>query len=98
LQPAGICFWNGGVHSCVVIKLPEAEHDAEEWQAALAALMLVAEHNGPTMFARINVMRSKKAAAGLRKSATAPHMGMIRSPQLMWPCVVNKRLPSVQES
>ena len=50
------------------------------------------------MFARIGVMRSKKAAAGLRKSATAPHMGMIRSPQLMWPCVVNKRLQPLIEA
>jgi hypothetical protein len=39
-------------------KLPKAEHDAEEWQAAMAALLLVAEHNGPTMFARIGVMRA----------------------------------------
>jgi hypothetical protein len=40
-----------------ITKLPKAEHDAEEWQAAMAALMLVAEHDGPTMFARIGVMR-----------------------------------------
>jgi hypothetical protein len=36
-----------------ITKLPKAEHDAEEWQAAMAALLLVAEHDGPTMFARI---------------------------------------------
>jgi hypothetical protein len=34
------------------------EHDAEEWQAAMQALLLVAEHDGPTMFARIGVMRA----------------------------------------
>ena len=41
-----------------ITKLPKAEHDAEEWQAATAALLLllVAEHDGPTMFARIGVM------------------------------------------
>jgi hypothetical protein len=39
-------------------KLPKAEHDAKEWQAAMEALMLVAEHDGPTMFARIGVMRA----------------------------------------
>jgi hypothetical protein len=39
-----------------ITKLPKAEHDAEEWQAAMAALLLVAEHDGPTMFARIGVM------------------------------------------
>jgi hypothetical protein len=31
-------------------KLPRAEH---EWQAAVEALLLVAEHDGPTQFARI---------------------------------------------
>jgi hypothetical protein len=39
-------------------KLPKAEHDAEEWQAAMQALLLVAELDGPTMFARIGVMRA----------------------------------------
>jgi hypothetical protein len=29
-----------------------------EWQAAIESLMLVAEHDGPTMFARIGVMRA----------------------------------------
>jgi hypothetical protein len=38
-----------------ITKLPKAEHDADEWQAAMQALILVAEHNGPTMFARIGV-------------------------------------------
>jgi hypothetical protein len=41
-----------------ITKLPKAEHDAEEWQAAMEALLLVAEHDGPTMFARIDVMRA----------------------------------------
>ena len=41
-----------------ITKLPKAEHDAEEWQAAMQALMLVAEHDGPTMLARIDVMRA----------------------------------------
>jgi hypothetical protein len=41
-----------------ITKLPEAEHGAEEWQAAMEALLLVAEHDGPTMFARIGVMRA----------------------------------------
>jgi hypothetical protein len=41
-----------------ITKLPKAEHDAEEWQAAMEALILVAEHNGPTMFARIGMMRA----------------------------------------
>jgi hypothetical protein len=41
-----------------ITKLPKAEHDAEEWQAAMQALLLVAEQNGPTMPARIGVMRA----------------------------------------
>jgi len=41
-----------------ITKLPKAEHDAEQWQTAMEALLLVAEHDGPTMFARIGVMRA----------------------------------------
>jgi hypothetical protein len=40
-----------------ITKLPKAEHDAPEWQAAMEALLLVAENDGPTMFARIGMMR-----------------------------------------
>jgi|SRR5882724_8998390 len=39
-------------------KLPEAEQLLEEWQDAVKALLLVAERNGPTMLARIGVMRA----------------------------------------
>ena len=41
-----------------ITKLSKAEHDAFEWQAAMEALILVAELDGPTMFARIGVMRA----------------------------------------
>jgi hypothetical protein len=41
-----------------IIKLPKAERDADEWRAAMQALMLVAEQDGPAMFARIGVMRA----------------------------------------
>jgi hypothetical protein len=41
-----------------ITKLPKAEHDAVEWQAAMEALLLVAEHDGPTMFARIGLLRA----------------------------------------
>jgi hypothetical protein len=41
-----------------ITKLPEAEHAAPEWQAAMEALMLVVTLGGPTMFARIGVMRA----------------------------------------
>jgi hypothetical protein len=41
-----------------ITKLPKAEHDAEHWQTAMQALLLVAEHDGPEMFARIGIMRA----------------------------------------
>ena len=41
-----------------ITKLPKADYDAKEWQAAMEALLLVAEQGGPTMFARIGVMRA----------------------------------------
>jgi hypothetical protein len=36
----------------------KAEHEAPEWQAAAQALLLVAERGGPTMLARIGIMRA----------------------------------------
>ena len=41
-----------------ITKLPKAEHEAPEWQAAMEALILVATSGGPTMFARIGVMQA----------------------------------------
>ncbi len=41
-----------------ILKLPESEHAAPEWQAAMEALGLVTTLGGPTMFARIGVMRA----------------------------------------
>ena len=41
-----------------ITKLPKAEHEAAEWQAAMEALILVATSGGSTMFARIGVMRA----------------------------------------
>ena len=41
-----------------ITKLPKAEHDAEEWQTAMEVLLLVAEHDGPEMMARIGVMKA----------------------------------------
>ena len=39
-----------------ITKMPEPEHEAAEWQAAMEALILVATLGGPTMVARIGVM------------------------------------------
>lgn len=33
-----------------IAALPKWDHDRPEWQTALAALLLVVEHGGPTMF------------------------------------------------
>ena len=41
-----------------ITKLPKAEHEAAEWQTAMEALILVAESNGSTIFARIGIMRA----------------------------------------
>jgi hypothetical protein len=41
-----------------ITKLPKAEHSVAEWQAAMECLILVAEKNGPTMMARIGIMRA----------------------------------------
>jgi len=41
-----------------ITKLSKAEHESQEWQAAMEALILVTTSGGPTMFARIGVMRA----------------------------------------
>jgi hypothetical protein len=41
-----------------ITKLPKAEYTMAEWQAAMEALILVAASGGPTMFARIGIMRA----------------------------------------
>jgi hypothetical protein len=57
-----------------ITKLPKAEHDAEERQTAMEALLLVAESDGPTMFARIGMMRA------LNRSKPAPKITPRRKP------------------
>lgn len=41
-----------------VAAMPKKEHAAPEWQAAAEELPLVVERGGPTMFARIGVLRA----------------------------------------
>ena len=41
-----------------IMKLPKAEQLLEEWQVAVEALLLVVEFNGPTMMARIGMLRA----------------------------------------
>jgi hypothetical protein len=39
-------------------RLPKSDQQFDEWQAAVEVLLLVVELNGPTMMARIGVMRA----------------------------------------
>jgi hypothetical protein len=55
-----------------ITKLPKREHDAPELQAAMEALMLVAEPGGPTMLARIGVMRALNAGKPESSKSAAP--------------------------
>jgi hypothetical protein len=41
-----------------ITKLPKTEHEAPEWQAAMRTLILVATIGGPTMLARIGMLRA----------------------------------------
>jgi hypothetical protein len=47
------------------------------WQAAMEALLLVAEHDGPTMFARIGVVRAlnRHVERVFNPSRKEPHWG-----------------------
>ena len=58
-------------------KLPKKQADAAEWQAAIESLMLVAELEGPTMFARIGVMRalSRDHVRGVDSTLKDTHWG-----------------------
>src|ERR1700676_197446 len=55
---------------------PNAEHGAE-WQAAMRALLLVSEHDGPAMFARISVIRAlnRHVERVFNPSRKEPHWG-----------------------
>ena len=41
-----------------ITSLPKAEQNLDAWQAAVEALLLVVELNGPTMMARIGMLRA----------------------------------------
>ncbi|MET4206866.1 hypothetical protein [Bradyrhizobium sp. LA2.1] len=41
-----------------IAALPPDIHDRPEWKAAIEALLLVADNGGPTMLARIGMMRA----------------------------------------
>ncbi|WP_038967211.1 hypothetical protein [Bradyrhizobium diazoefficiens] len=60
-----------------IAALPKREHDAPEWRGAMEALLLVVERGGPTMFARIGVMRAlnRHYDAELNPNGKEPHWG-----------------------
>jgi hypothetical protein len=41
-----------------IMKLPKAEQDLPEWQAATEALLMAAEDRGPLMHSRIGMLRA----------------------------------------
>jgi hypothetical protein len=58
-----------------IMKLQETEQQHPAWQTAIEALILVAETDGPTMFARIGVMR---ALNHHHQAASAPRQKQAR--------------------
>jgi hypothetical protein len=56
---------------------PNAENVAKEWQTPMEALILVAELDGPTMFARIGMMRalSRKVEREFNPDRKDPYWG-----------------------
>jgi hypothetical protein len=44
-----------------ITKLPKAEQQLDEWQTAIAVLLMAAERRGPLMHARIGVMKALTA-------------------------------------
>ncbi|MGY8662532.1 hypothetical protein Q3C01_09210 [Bradyrhizobium sp. UFLA05-109] len=64
-----------------IAELPKAVHDRPEWQAAMEALILVAEKGGPTMFARIGVMRAQNRWKP--SPEVAPHSKRVKAYRLV---------------
>lgn len=56
------------------MQLSPADHSVAEWQVAMEALILIAETGGPTMLARISVMR-----------ALNRHVAIVYNPHLRMP-------------
>jgi hypothetical protein len=60
-----------------ITELPKSEQQLDEWQVAVEAMLLVVEHNGPTMFARIGVMRAlnRRVVREFNPDRKDPHWG-----------------------
>jgi hypothetical protein len=82
-----------------IASLPKRQHDAPERQAAIEALMLVVERGGPTMLARVGIMRTPVTdapkPAHRRSNWSRPEL--IRgapADDLKLPCPLRQRLRS----
>src|ERR1700738_4909243 len=56
-------------------QLPKKETNTAEWQAAIEGLMLVAELGGPTMFARIGMLRALTPNPATARGKVFVHLG-----------------------
>ena len=56
-----------------IMKLPKAEQNLDAWQAAVEALLLVVELNGPTMMAWIGIMRALNRNASRKDTQWGKH-------------------------
>ena len=66
--------------------LPQADHDAKEWQTAMETLLLVAEHDGPEMMARIGMMQAlnRHINARVRAEWNAEYLSPSPPPRLSY--------------
>ena len=57
--------------------LPKKEHNTTEWRAAMEALWLALERGGPTMFARIGIIRAlnRHHVPEFNPKGKGPHWG-----------------------
>ena len=73
-----------------VTRLPKAEHESPQWQAAIEALIMAAEGRGPLMHARIGVMRhqgrhfaaipsTRLPSPARYRGANGPQLGLVVS-------------------
>jgi hypothetical protein len=60
-----------------ILKLPKAEQNLKEWQAATEALIMAAEDRGPLMHARVGMLRALNRNVERRfdPSRKDPHWG-----------------------
>jgi hypothetical protein len=69
----------------------QVEHDAKDWQAAMEALLLVAEHDGPELFASASSAATSSACSTdcgktfIGETLEVGARPMIERPRGAWP-------------